>query len=141
MTTASLTPAAVRARLGAQGRAGNAPAIARRHRRAALAVRAAQAPADAPIVDRRSLLASTASFAAMVATGELSLSACPGAAAAAIGGPALTLTGSSKPFPLASFGLQVYDDETARKLTLLALEVRGRAFQCAALANLSTSAS
>lgn len=40
----------------------------------------------------------------------------------------------SKDFPLASFGLQVYDDETAYKLTLVALEVGYRNFFASVLA-------
>jgi len=40
----------------------------------------------------------------------------------------------SKEFPLASFGLQVYDDETAYKLTLVALEVGYRNFFASVLA-------
>jgi diketogulonate reductase-like aldo/keto reductase len=38
-------------------------------------------------------------------------------------------------FPLVSFGLQIYDDETAYKLTLLALEVGYRNFFASVLAN------
>eukprot|EP00873_Tetraselmis_striata_P011942 jgi/Tetstr1/432206/TSEL_021662.t1 len=54
--------------------------------------------------------------------------------ATALGGPAVPLPGGAKPFPLASFGLQVYDDDTARKLTLLALEVGYRNFFSSVLA-------
>jgi diketogulonate reductase-like aldo/keto reductase len=41
---------------------------------------------------------------------------------------------SSKPFPLASFGLQIYDDEQAYKLTLTALELGYRNFFASVLA-------
>lgn len=41
---------------------------------------------------------------------------------------------SSKPFPLASFGLQIYDDEKAYKLTLTALEAGYRNFFASVLA-------
>jgi diketogulonate reductase-like aldo/keto reductase len=44
-------------------------------------------------------------------------------------------TGKTKPFPLASFGLQIYDNETAYKLTLVALEAGYRNFFASVLAN------
>lgn len=43
-------------------------------------------------------------------------------------------SGNKKAFPLASFGLQVYDDDTAYKLTLTALEVGYRNFFASVLA-------
>ena len=48
----------------------------------------------------------------------------------ATGGPAMQLA-SGQRFPLASFGLQAYDDERARQATLLALEVPRRRAMCA----------
>lgn len=42
---------------------------------------------------------------------------------------------NKKPFPLASFGLQVYNDDTAYRLTLTALEVGYRNFFASVLAN------
>ncbi len=47
--------------------------------------------------------------------------------------PIATLADGSK-FPLASFGLQIYDDNTAYKLTLTALEVGYRNFFASVLA-------
>lgn len=41
---------------------------------------------------------------------------------------------NKKPFPLASFGLQIYDDDTAFKLTMTALEVGYRNFFASVLA-------
>ena len=41
--------------------------------------------------------------------------------------PAILLPDGS-PFPVASFGIQIYDDDTARELTLLALEAGFRSF-------------
>lgn len=41
---------------------------------------------------------------------------------------------NKKAFPLASFGLQVYDDDTAYRLTLTALEVGYRNFFASVLA-------
>ena len=41
---------------------------------------------------------------------------------------------NKKTFPLASFGLQIYDDETAYKLTLTALEAGYRNFFASVLA-------
>ena len=43
-------------------------------------------------------------------------------------------TGPKDGFPLASFGLQVYDDQTAYDLTLLALDVGYRNFFASVLA-------
>ncbi len=41
---------------------------------------------------------------------------------------------NKKTFPLASFGLQIYDDDTAFRLTLMALEVGYRNFFASVLA-------
>jgi diketogulonate reductase-like aldo/keto reductase len=46
----------------------------------------------------------------------------------------VNLPGTNIPFPLASFGLQIYDDETAYKLTLTALEIGYRNFFASVLA-------
>ncbi|KAL7483478.1 hypothetical protein ACHAW6_009120 [Cyclotella cf. meneghiniana] len=52
-----------------------------------------------------------------------------------IGGPSVVLNSNNKKtFPLASFGLQIYDDETAYKLTLTALEAGYRNFFASVLA-------
>lgn len=51
-----------------------------------------------------------------------------------LGGPRVPLDGARNGFPLASFGLQVYDDETAYRLTLTALEVGYRNFFASVLA-------
>lgn len=58
----------------------------------------------------------------------------PSSALAAGNGPRSTKLTSGGPFDLASFGLQVYDDETARKLTLVALETGYRNFFASVLA-------
>lgn len=50
-----------------------------------------------------------------------------------VGGERVKLSNGAA-FPLASFGLQVYDDETARQLTLVALEVGYRNFFASVLA-------
>ena len=49
--------------------------------------------------------------------------------------PFISLPGSTKPFPVASFGLQIYSDDVAYKLTLLALEAGFRNFFASVLAN------
>jgi asparagine synthetase A len=61
----------------------------------------------------------------------------PRAAASALGESTDIVTLNSKnkkAFPLASFGLQVYDDDTAYRLTLTALEVGYRNFFASVLA-------
>ena len=59
----------------------------------------------------------------------------PGVANAADAITEVTLNSKNKkPFPLASFGLQVYNDDTAYKLTLTALEVGYRNFFASVLA-------
>lgn len=51
------------------------------------------------------------------------------------GGPSVLLNSKNKKqFPLASFGLQIYNDDTAYKLTLTALEVGYRNFFASVLA-------
>jgi hypothetical protein len=55
--------------------------------------------------------------------------------AATTGGPSVMLNSNNKKaFPLASFGLQIYDDDTAYKLTLTALEAGYRNFFASVLA-------
>jgi len=93
-----------------------------------------------PVQDRRSVLssASAASMAAVASPLLLgnpsSASAAAVASAPATAGPKVPLDGSAKGFPLASFGLQVYDDDTAYRLTLTALEVGYRNFFASVLA-------
>jgi hypothetical protein len=86
---------------------------------------AAQSWARPPTLTRRELgsLAGAAGLAA-ASSGGLLLPASAG------GIPAQKQPGfklnTGQAFPTASFGLQVYDDATAQKLTSLALEVRHR---------------
>jgi len=81
-------------------------------------------PAPSLLIPRRTVLRAPA--AAVVAAGSSLAYTAPRALAAA--GPAATASGSSvklsngDPFPLASFGLQIYDDETAKRLTRDALD-------------------
>lgn len=88
--------------------------------------------------DRRSVLASAsaASASLLVSPGSASASASASAAsgATAAGGPTVPLDGSTKGFPLASFGLQIYDDSTAYRLTMTALECGYRNFFASVLA-------
>jgi diketogulonate reductase-like aldo/keto reductase len=79
-------------------------------------------------VDRRSAIQQA------VALGGVSLLPSPSLADVSTAiQPIATLTDGTK-FPLASFGLQVYSDETAYKLTLTALEVGYRNFFASVLA-------
>ena len=48
--------------------------------------------------------------------------------------PGLGLVGTGTNFPFASFGLQIYDDDTAQRLTEVALEVGYRNFFASVLA-------
>jgi len=83
---------------------------------------------------RRELLSASSTALATAPLVSL-LATWPQATIAASSGlQSVTLPGATKPFPLASFGLQVYDDETARKLTLLALQVGYRNFFASVLA-------
>ena len=86
--------------------------------------------------DRRSVLASATSAAVATPAVLLGSSGVASAAAAATtaGGPTVPLDGSTKGFPLASFGLQIYDDSTAYRLTLTALECGYRNFFASVLA-------
>jgi hypothetical protein len=58
----------------------------------------------------------------------------PSLAVKAPEGDSINLANGGGKFPLMSFGLQVYDDETARKLTLVALEAGVRNFFSSVLA-------
>ena len=83
-------------------------------------------------MNRRSVLeTATLATAGLVLPGT----ALPSSATAAAAGikPIATLSDGTA-FPLASFGLQIYNDETAYKLTLLALEVGYRNFFASVLA-------
>ncbi|KAL9179743.1 hypothetical protein ACHAXT_007713 [Thalassiosira profunda] len=82
-------------------------------------------------VSRRSVVIGAATAAASVASPNTT----PSVANAADSTTSVTLnSGNKKAFPLASFGLQVYDDDTAYKLTLTALEVGYRNFFASVLA-------
>ena len=86
-----------------------------------------------PAIDRRA-----AGGALLGTTGAL-LSAPPparaaAAAAAASVAPVKSFAATGQRFPLASFGLQIYDDATAERLTLLALEAGFRNFFASVLA-------
>ena len=87
---------------------------------------------------RRSVLASASKSAAAAAAAALggnpNLASAAAASAPAVGGPRVPLEGSTHDFPLASFGLQVYDDNTAYRLTLTALECGYRNFFASVLA-------
>lgn len=87
-------------------------------------------------VDRRSVLKSVGTVSATTVLG-LTGGGCAAAAAQAPGGARVPLSGNTGPkdgFPLASFGLQIYDDNTAYKLTLVALEAGYRNFFASVLA-------
>ena len=60
--------------------------------------------------------------------GLAAAAASPAAAAASGKYPSSTTLADGLSFPLASFGLQFYDDETAERLTLLAIEAGFRNF-------------
>ena len=91
--------------------------------------------------DRRTVLQTTRATAAAAAALASPLVLYPTSASAAgassssqAGGPRVPIDGAKNGFPLASFGLQVYDDNTAYRLTLLALEVGYRSFFASVLA-------
>jgi len=84
------------------------------------------------ILERRPLLLNTLSSATGLLLINPDNSAFASAAAAA---QQIQLPGSSKPFPIASFGLQIYSDDMAYTLTLLALEAGFRNFFASVLAN------
>ena len=84
-------------------------------------------------VSRRSAIATIATTSsAALASGSM-----PNIALAkeSVGGPSVLLNSENKKqFPLASFGLQIYNDDTAYKLTLTALEAGYRNFFASVLA-------
>jgi len=84
---------------------------------------------DSSCVNRRSVLASTPALAS-----PLLIKPNSAAATSLTGGPRVPIDGAKNGFPLASFGLQVYDDDTAYRRTLLALEVGYRNFFASVLA-------
>ena len=83
----------------------------------------------APVTRRTALAAPPAALASTLlalgndATYGAAVAAVPEASGVRVMGEGVALS-SGEFFPLASFGLQVYDDEKARKLTLTALEVQ-----------------
>jgi hypothetical protein len=84
-------------------------------------------------ISRRSAITTitTASSAAVVTGSMPSICVAKGS----VGGPSVVLNSNNKKhFPLASFGLQIYNDDTAYKLTLTALEVGYRNFFASVLA-------
>jgi len=86
-----------------------------------------------PFVDRRQAI-QQASAGLITTTGLLLPSNNNNALAAGGLDPIATLSDGKTPFPLASFGLQVYNDDTAYGLTLTALEVGYRNFFASVLA-------
>jgi len=82
---------------------------------------------DLRAVDRRSLMQGVGALAAAAPVPPAF------AAVGATGGPAVALSDGSK-FPVASFGLQVYDDDKAQKYTELALACGYRNFFASVLA-------
>jgi hypothetical protein len=85
--------------------------------------------APCPEVTRRDVLLSAASFSAC----SLILPKSSYAASIPFSG-IVNLSGTDIAFPLASFGLQVYDDQTAYALTLTALQVGYKNFFASVLA-------
>ncbi|KAL9183895.1 hypothetical protein ACHAXT_004751 [Thalassiosira profunda] len=99
---------------------------------AALQLPSPASPA-AEAVSRRSVVSTL--IGAATAASVTSPINTPSVANAADSTASVTLnSGNKKEFPLASFGLQVYDDDTAYKLTLTALEVGYRNFFASVLA-------
>jgi hypothetical protein len=88
------------------------------------------------VIDRRSLLAAGSALATtrFLPSSSAVVHADTLQPVSLIGGPRVPLEGSKNGFPLASFGLQVSDDETAYRLTLTALEVGYRNFFASVLA-------
>lgn len=85
-------------------------------------------------LERRALLAGLSSLPvghALFSHGGIALAEAKAMELA--GGPRITLNDGLS-WPLASFGLQVYDDDTAKELTLVALEVGYRNFFASVLA-------
>ena len=83
-------------------------------------------------MSRRTAINIATASSAVIASGSTP-SVC--VAQESVGGPSVLLNSKNKKqFPLASFGLQVYNDDTAYKLTLTALEVGYRNFFASVLA-------
>ena len=99
----------------------------------ATAASALQLPYSSNEISRRSAVQNLITTAIGVATSSL---ISPSTITNAIGSvPEVSLNSNNeKAFPLASFGLQVYNDETAYKLTLTALECGYRNFFASVLA-------
>jgi len=89
-------------------------------------------------ISRRDALRFSAGCAAAVSAPYIANAAqgrdLPSLAQKAPEGDSVKLSNGGGDFPLMSFGLQVYDDETARKLTLVALEAGVRNFFSSVLA-------
>lgn len=83
-----------------------------------------------------SLLITSSSAAISSTTCTLPLASAAGGAEKAgyVASQVLLNSNNKKAFPLASFGLQIYDDDTAYRLTLMALEVGYRNFFASVLA-------
>ena len=89
----------------------------------ALAVVAAIGALRPPLHTRRDVaIGSTAAAAASIIT--------PSSAASTFATSASVTLADGAVFPLASFGLQIYDDAMAEQLTLLALDAGFRNFFC-----------
>jgi len=84
-----------------------------------------------PDSTRRSIISSPG--IAIASSSILSDTTLPSPALASVGSSVI-LPGSNNVFPLASFGLQVYDDDTAFKLTTIALKAGYRNFFASVLA-------
>jgi hypothetical protein len=89
---------------------------------------------DGLVTSRRRILQGTSSLIISTSSsGVLSPAAAAAAAAAAPASSSVQLSGGVD-FPLVSFGLQIYDDDKAYKLTLLALQKGYRNFFASVLA-------
>lgn len=87
-----------------------------------------------PSVNRREAMQTAASLALGTASSGLILPISPSVAVSGTSiQPVATLSDGTK-FPLASFGLQIYSDETAYELTLTALKVGYRNYFASVLA-------
>lgn len=96
-------------------------------------------PHEGAVDRRQAILSSTAGLLTACGGGGILMSPSKASSYAAADAsiairPITTLSDGTK-FPLASFGLQIYDDQTAYKLTLTALEVGYRNFFASVLAN------
>ena len=89
---------------------------------------------DGSNFDRRSVLTTAASVLATSSSLAPTSVNAEDVSTGLVGGPRVPLQGAKNGFPLASFGLQIYDDDTAYRLTLVALEVGYRNFFASVLA-------